>query len=106
MIEICAVGGYDEIGKNMTAVKVGDEVVVIDMGLHLESYIRYTEQSQEEMVEISHLKNEPWHKTLKEKGPFEKIDYMLAVDSMGNSLSIEEARRRMQERIEMHQIFF
>ena len=53
MIEICAVGGYDEIGKNMTAVKVGDEVVVIDMGLHLESYIKYTEESQEEIIEIS-----------------------------------------------------
>ncbi len=52
MIEICAVGGYDEIGKNMTAVKVGDEVVIIDMGLHLESYIRYTEE-EGDIVEIS-----------------------------------------------------
>ena len=43
MIEICAVGGYNEVGKNMTAVKVDEDVVILDMGLHLDSYIRYTE---------------------------------------------------------------
>jgi ribonuclease J len=53
MIEICAVGGYDEIGKNMTAIKVGDEVIVIDMGLHLDSYIKYTEEEGEDTIEIS-----------------------------------------------------
>ncbi len=53
MIQICAVGGYDEIGKNMTAVKVGDEVVVIDMGLHLDAYIKYTEEENEDIVDIS-----------------------------------------------------
>ena len=42
MVEICAVGGYDEVGRNCTAVKVGNEVVIFDMGLHLENYIRYT----------------------------------------------------------------
>ncbi|MBW3003055.1 MBL fold metallo-hydrolase [Candidatus Woesearchaeota archaeon] len=42
-IEICAVGGYREIGKNMTAIKVDEEVILIDMGIHLENYIRYTE---------------------------------------------------------------
>ena len=53
MIEICAVGGYDEIGKNMTAVKYGDEVVVIDMGLYLDSYIKYTEEAGDDIIEIS-----------------------------------------------------
>lgn len=53
MIEICAVGGYDEIGKNMTAVKVDDEAVIIDMGLHLDSYIKYTEEEEEDIIEIS-----------------------------------------------------
>ncbi len=43
MVEICAVGGYNEVGKNMTAIKVGDDVVILDMGIHLENYIRYTE---------------------------------------------------------------
>jgi len=53
MIQICAVGGYDEIGKNMTAIKVGGEVIVIDMGLHLDSYIKYTEEEEEDLIEIS-----------------------------------------------------
>ena len=43
MIEIYAVGGYNEVGKNCTAIKVDDEVVIIDLGIHLESYIKLTE---------------------------------------------------------------
>ncbi|MFO8015954.1 MAG: RNase J family beta-CASP ribonuclease [Candidatus Woesearchaeota archaeon] len=43
MLEICTVGGYEEVGKNCTAIKVDDEVVIIDMGLHLDNYIAYTE---------------------------------------------------------------
>ena len=43
VVQIFAVGGYSEIGRNMTAIKVDDEVVICDMGIHLENYIRYTE---------------------------------------------------------------
>jgi ribonuclease J len=35
-VEIIAIGGYEEIGKNMSAVKIGDEVVIFDMGIHLD----------------------------------------------------------------------
>ncbi|MBI4738144.1 RNase J family beta-CASP ribonuclease [Candidatus Woesearchaeota archaeon] len=42
-IEICTVGGYDEVGRNMTAIRVDDEVVITDMGLHLDPYVKYTE---------------------------------------------------------------
>ncbi len=59
----------------------------------------------EEMVEVSHLRNEPWDKTLKEKGPRQKIDYMLSIDDEENSLSYNEAKERMEEITEMHQIF-
>ncbi len=34
-VEVIAVGGYQEIGKNMTAVKVGADVVIFDMGLDI-----------------------------------------------------------------------
>ncbi len=51
MIEICGIGGYNEIGKNMTAVKVDEDVVILDMGLHLDPYIRYTDE--EDIVEIN-----------------------------------------------------
>lgn len=43
-IEVRSVGGYNEVGKNMTAIRVGNEVVILDMGLHLENYIRLTEE--------------------------------------------------------------
>jgi len=51
MIEICTVGGFDEVGKNCTAIKVDDEVVLLDMGLQLDKYIAYTEN--EDLVDIS-----------------------------------------------------
>ena len=52
-LEICAIGGHSEIGRNMTAVKIDDEVVILDMGLHLPNYIQYTEESQEDVVKAS-----------------------------------------------------
>ncbi|MBW2967794.1 MBL fold metallo-hydrolase, partial [Candidatus Woesearchaeota archaeon] len=52
-IEICTVGGYNEVGKNMTAIRVDDEVVIIDMGLHLEPYIKYTDEESDFVKEIS-----------------------------------------------------
>jgi len=43
MIEICTVSGYDEVGRNMTAIKVDNEVILLDMGIHLDNYIKYTQ---------------------------------------------------------------
>ena len=43
MIEICSIGGYLEVGRNLTAIRYKDEVVLLDMGVHLENYISYTE---------------------------------------------------------------
>ncbi len=59
----------------------------------------------DEMVELTHLKNKPWDKTKKKKGPWSKIDYMLAVDECDNSISIEEARERVKEREEVYKLF-
>ncbi|MBT6995171.1 MBL fold metallo-hydrolase [Candidatus Woesearchaeota archaeon] len=41
MIEIISVGGYEEVGKNMTVIKYKNEAVVLDMGVHLPSLIKY-----------------------------------------------------------------
>ena len=49
-VEICAVSGYSSFGRNMTAVKVGEEVIILDMGLNIENYIRYTED--EDFVKV------------------------------------------------------
>ena len=47
MLEICTVGGYEEVGKNCTAINVDGEVVILDMGLHLGKYIAYTEENED-----------------------------------------------------------
>jgi len=51
MIEIKTIGGYGEFGKNMTLVRVDDEFVILDMGLHLENYINLTED--EDLIKVS-----------------------------------------------------
>ncbi len=58
-VEICAVGGYNEVGRNMTAIKIGNEVVICDMGLYLPKIINYEEEegsrkglSRGKMIEI------------------------------------------------------
>lgn len=53
MIEIRAIGGYREVGKNMTAVRVDDEVVIFDMGLHLPNYIAITEREEGDVFKYS-----------------------------------------------------
>ncbi len=43
MIEIIPIGGYSEIGRNCTLIKYKSEAVMIDLGIHLDNYIRITE---------------------------------------------------------------
>lgn len=42
-LEFIPIGGYSEIGRNCTALKIDDEIVILDMGLHLEKYIEHTD---------------------------------------------------------------
>ena len=35
-VEVIAIGGYQEVGKNMTAVKINEDVIIFDMGIHLD----------------------------------------------------------------------
>jgi ribonuclease J len=46
-IEVCTIGGFSEVGKNSTAIKIDDEVIVLDMGLQMDNYIRYTEDRED-----------------------------------------------------------
>jgi len=43
VIEIKSIGGYNEVGKNMTAIRIDDDVILCDMGIHLENYIALTQ---------------------------------------------------------------
>lgn len=59
-MEICTIGGFEEVGKNMTAVKVGDDVVIFDAGVYLPGIIDlqddpemdYTEEHMRKMKAI------------------------------------------------------
>jgi ribonuclease J len=42
-MEVCCVGGYEEVGKNMTAVKVNEDVFLFDMGFYLPGVIELQE---------------------------------------------------------------
>ena len=53
MIEITAVGGYNEVGKNCTAINIDGEVILCDLGLHLENYIKYTDSEEEDIRKMS-----------------------------------------------------
>jgi ribonuclease J len=43
-MEVCTIGGYEEVGKNMTAVKVGDDVIIFDAGIYLPPLVELQEQ--------------------------------------------------------------
>lgn len=38
-MKVHTIGGYNEVGKNMTAVEVRDEIIILDMGYHMEELI-------------------------------------------------------------------
>jgi len=57
-----------------------------------------------DMTEITHLKDEPWHKTLTSKGEKARIDYLLALDK-GAKIEKELAKERLNLFNEMRELF-
>ena len=55
-IEIIAVGGYDEVGRNMTAVRCGKEIVIFDMGLRLDQLMLHEDAEVDEMHSLDLIK--------------------------------------------------
>ena len=49
------IGGFREVGKNCTAVKVDEEVIILDMGLHLQHYIDYTQDDDDVDLSLNKL---------------------------------------------------
>lgn len=54
-IEIRAIGGYNEVGKNMTAIRINGTILILDMGLHLDVYIRHFEDDEFENIRTEDL---------------------------------------------------
>jgi ribonuclease J len=57
------VGGYSEVGKNMTLVEVNDDEVIIDMGLYLPPVVSYEEGdprdlTSEDLIRIGAIPND------------------------------------------------
>lgn len=48
-IEITTIGGYEEVGRQMTAVRAGDDIVVFDMGLNLSKVLIHDNIETERM---------------------------------------------------------
>ncbi|MBP2147074.1 ribonuclease J [Methanofollis sp. W23] len=48
-VEIVAVGGYNEVGRNMTAVRCGKEIVIFDMGIRLDQIMIHEDADLEKM---------------------------------------------------------
>jgi len=65
----------------------------------------FKEAKTEDIVEVSHLPNMPWDKTIKTKGEYAEIDFLLALDESKESLSLEEAIERMIEIREVQSLF-
>ena len=75
-IEVCAVSGYSDVGRNMTAVRVGDEVVILDMGVSIQAISTYEKEegstkmlSAQELMDIRAIpddrKIEDWKSMVK-----------------------------------------
>ena len=43
-MKVYCIGGYNEVGKNMTAVEVDNEIVIFDMGYNMEKVVEYGEE--------------------------------------------------------------
>ncbi len=46
--EICTVGGYNEVGRNMTALNVGGESIVCDIGFNVQKVVEFQEETPQQ----------------------------------------------------------
>lgn len=43
-IKLYALGGYEEVGRNMTCLEIGNEAVILDMGVYMDRYVTLQDQ--------------------------------------------------------------
>jgi len=49
MIKVYTIGGYEEVGKNMTAIEYENEVIIIDMGIRLDRVLIHEDVNFQKM---------------------------------------------------------
>ena len=98
-MEIRAVGGYDEVGKNCTAVRIGNEAFIFDCGVHLENFIQYTEDEHllsirpEDLIKVGAVPDisriSDWKSNLKMILPTHAhLDHIGALPYLASSLKV------------------
>jgi len=55
-VEIFTIGGFDEVGKNMTVVKTGEDAFIFDMGVFLPAVVELQEQEENQQQVYSEKK--------------------------------------------------
>jgi len=55
-MKIFTIGGYNEVGKNMTAVQVGDDVIIFDCGLYLPPIVELEEAERNNIMNEKQLR--------------------------------------------------
>lgn len=56
-MKIHTVGGFNEVGKNMTAVEIGNDVFIFDLGLYLPPIVELEEQEREKRYSEKRLRS-------------------------------------------------
>jgi len=56
MIKIYGIGGYEEVGRNMTYIEIDDEAIILDMGLYMDRFVALQEKGVE--MDFKTLKEE------------------------------------------------
>src|SRR3990167_57675 len=46
-MKIHAIGGYNEVGKNMTALEIGEDVIIFDAGIFLPAIVGVVEREKD-----------------------------------------------------------
>lgn len=63
-IELYALGGYSEIGANMTGIRINDKIILIDMGINVDKIVQFGEREDiysipiEKLYEIEAIPND------------------------------------------------
>ena len=115
-IEIATVGGYEEIGRQMTVVRAGDNVVIFDMGLHLSEVLLHDNVETESMHSLdlidlgaipddrimSDINGEvqaivPTHGHLDHIGAITKLGHRYDAPVVGTEFTIELVKEEIQQ---------
>ncbi len=73
-MEFFSIGGYSEVGKNMSAVKINDDIIILDMGFYLPALVDFEEQGGERknlttegLIKLGAIANDSILRPLKDK---------------------------------------